>query len=327
VSPLPNSTPHAVDADANAAFAADVRFYLSQTPRQLPSRYFYDPLGSALFEAITRLPWYHVTRAELGLLRAHAPAILGSGNAPARLVELGSGSGEKLAALISSGLPAGARLELHLIDVSAAALTAASLALGVLAGTQVVTHEASYQDGLHRVGRAPAAQGRTLAVFLGSNIGNFDPLAARDLLVHVRAALRSGDELLIGVDLVKPERDLLLAYDDPLGITAAFNRNLLVRLNRELDADIDLSGFRHAAVWNREASRVEMHLVSTRTQRIHIPRADCTMTLHEGERIWTESSYKFEPEALVALLSTCGFTRRAQWIDRDSQFALTLARA
>ena len=131
-------------------------------------------------------------------------------------------------------------------------------------------------------------------VFLGSNIGNFEPEAARDLLARVRRVLRPGDELLIGVDLVKPERDLLLAYDDPLGVTAAFNRNLLVRINRELDGDIDLAGFRHAAVWNAGESRVEMHLVSTRRQRVRIPRAACDLTIDEGETIWTESSYKFD---------------------------------
>ncbi len=309
-----------------AEFAGEVRFYLSRRPRQLPSRFFYDALGSALFEAITRLPWYHVTRAELGLLRSHARAILNRPDAPARLVELGSGSGEKLAALLASaspGLPPG---QLHLIDVSPAALAAASLALAAVVPTQVVTHEASYEEGLERIRRATPPDGRTLVAFLGSNIGNFEPDPARDLLARVRRVLRPGDELLIGVDLVKPERDLILAYDDPLGVTAAFNRNLLVRINRELDGQVDVSGFRHAAVWNASESRVEMHLVSARRQRVRIPRAACDFTMDEGETIWTESSYKFDDQSLARLLGDSGFVPQAQWVDRGARFALTLAR-
>jgi dimethylhistidine N-methyltransferase len=312
---------------ALAEFAGEVRFYLSQRPRQLPSRFLYDALGSALFEAITRLPWYRVTRAELGLLRVHARDILNRPDAPARLVELGSGSGEKLAALLDRGSPVHAPRQLHLIDVSPAALAAASLALAAVVRTQVVTHEASYEEGLERVRRTAAPDGRTLVAFLGSNIGNFEPDAARDLLAGVRRVLRPGDELLIGVDMVKPERELMLAYDDPLSVTAAFNRNLLVRLNRELDADIDLAGFRHAAVWNAGESRVEMHLVSTHRQRLRIPRAACDITLQEGETIWTESSYKFDDEMLARLLADSGFTAETQWLDRDARFALTLARA
>ena len=312
---------------ALADFAGEVRFYLSQRPRQLPSRFLYDALGSALFEAITRLPWYRVTRAELGLLRSHAREILHRPDAPARLVELGSGSGEKLAALLACGASGRPPGELHLIDVSPAALAAASLALAAVVPTPVVTHLASYEDGLDRIRRAAPSHGRTLVAFLGSNIGNFEPDAARDLLVRVRRVLRPGDELLIGVDMVKPERDLLLAYDDPLGVTAAFNRNLLVRLNRELDGDVDLSGFRHAALWNAGESRVEMHLVSTRQQRLRVRRAACDITMDEGETIWTESSYKFDDEALARLLGDSGFTRQAQWVDSDARFALTLARA
>jgi L-histidine N-alpha-methyltransferase len=319
-------TPSAAEASVSE-FAGEVRFYLSQLPRQLPSRYLYDALGSALFEAITRLPWYRVTRAELGLLRTHAAAILNRPDPPDRLVELGSGSGEKLAALLASGRRGGAPPELHLIDVSAAALTASALALAALARTPIVTHEASYEEGLDRVGRAAPSGGRTMAVFLGSNIGNFEPDAAHDLLRRIRRILRQGDELLIGVDLVKPERDLLLAYDDPLGVTAAFNRNLIVRINQELDGDIDLAGFRHAAVWNAMASRVEMHLVSLRRQRLRIQRAACDITVQEGETIWTESSYKFDTETLARLLGASGFAPQAQWVDEDARFALTLARA
>lgn len=161
-------------------------------------------------------------------------------------------------------------------------------------------------------------------LFLGSNIGNFDRPAANALLRQIRAALRPGDGLLIGADLVKPEPDLILAYDDPLQVTAAFNRNLLVRINRELDANFDLNGFAHRAVWNGEESRVEMHLVSTRAQRVVIRGAKLELSFQKGETIWTESSYKYEPDALVRQLGAAGFGLRKQWIDGDWGFALTL---
>ena len=318
--------PSPADA-ALAEFAGEVRFYLSRRPRQLPSRFLYDALGSALFEAITRLPWYHVTRAELGLLRSHARDILHRPEPPARLVELGSGSGEKLAALLAAAAPGRPPGQLHLIDVSPAALAASALALAAVAPTEVVTHQASYEEGLERIRRATPPEGRTLVAFLGSNIGNFDPDGARDLLARVRRVLRPGDELLIGIDLVKPERDLMLAYDDPLGVTAAFNRNLLVRLNRELDGQVDVSGFRHSAVWNAPESRIEMHLVSARRQRVRIPRAACDFTMDEGETIWTESSYKFDDQSLARLLADSGLVAEEQWVDRGARFALTLARA
>ena len=176
--------------------------------------------------------------------------------------------------------------------MSAAALHTAASALAGLPGVQVATHEASYEDGLERV-RRRGGPGRALVLFLGSNIGNFDRSGAEPFLERIRRALAPGDRLLLGADLVKPERDLLLAYDDPLQVTAAFNRNLLVRINRELEADFDLDHFDHLALWNAAASRVEMHLVSTRRQQVRIGRADLDLTLLEGERIWTESSYKY----------------------------------
>jgi dimethylhistidine N-methyltransferase len=314
-----------IDAAAeNEAFAADVRFYLSQRPRQLPSRYLYDELGSALFDAICRLPWYHVTRAEMRLLKAHAADILRTPEPPARLVELGSGSGEKLSALVSAGMPSTGRLDVHLVDVSGAALATAARALSVFESVHIVTHQAQYEAGLADAARESGAQGRTLALFLGSNIGNFDPAGAERFLQRVHDSLRPGDGLLLGADLVKSEQALMLAYDDPLGVTAAFNLNLLARINRELDGNIDLAAFRHQAVWNTAASRIEMHLVSTRPQKIRIRRAQVEVTLREGESIWTESSYKYEPDGVAALLARCGFDVHAQWTD-EARFALTLA--
>jgi L-histidine N-alpha-methyltransferase len=324
--PVPALAIHeAADPEASVArFAADVRHYLSQQPRQLPSRYLYDPLGSALFDAICELPWYPITRAEMRLLGEEAGAILGGADAPDRIVELGAGNGSKLATLVGAGLPQGRRLAIHLVDVSAAALHTAASAVSGLVGVRIATHEASYEDGLERV-RQRGGPGRALVLFLGSNIGNFDRAGAEQFLIRIRRALAPGDRLLLGVDLVKPDRELLRAYDDPLQVTAAFNRNLLVRINRELDANFDLDCFRHLALWNAADSRVEMHLVSTCHQRVRVGRADLDLTLLEGERIWTESSYKYTPEEVRRLLWSCGFHESRQWIDEPGRFALTLA--
>jgi L-histidine N-alpha-methyltransferase len=163
-----------------------------------------------------------------------------------------------------------------------------------------------------------------LVLFLGSNIGNFHHTAAAAFLRDVRANLRPGDGFLLGADLVKPEADLLLAYGDPIGVTAAFNKNLLARINRELGGDFDLDAFDHAPRWNPEASRVESHLLSRRDQRVHVPAAGLTIALAAGESIWTESSYKYEPEGLVAMGHAAGFACAGQWIEPDARFALTL---
>jgi L-histidine N-alpha-methyltransferase len=188
----------------------------------------------------------------------------------------------------------------------------------------ILRHQATFEDGLAEISAARGA-GATLVAFLGSNLGNFDGDAARGFLREMRAGLAAGDRLLIGLDLVKAERDMLLAYDDPLGVTAAFNLNLLVRLNRDLGADVDLRAFRHRAVWNARQSRIEMHLVSARAQRIRVAGAGLDLALDAGEPIWTESSYKYTVEGIERLLDDCGFRIRAQWVDAISPFALTLA--
>ena len=308
-------------------FADDVRYYLSLAPRQLPSRYLYDALGSALFDAICQLPWYRVARSETALLTAHAAEILAALDPLARIIELGSGSGGKLARLLSAGRRRPSPLDLHLVDVSKLALETAARGLSGFDGIRIVTHQAPYEVGLEEVSGERTSAGRSLLLFLGSNIGNFDPPGADEMLRAIRACLAPGDGFLIGADLVKPKRDLTLAYDDPLGITAAFNRNLLVRINRELAADFDLAGFVHRAVWNGEASRIEMHLVSTRTQRVRVPAAQIELVMEEGESIWTESSYKYRRDDLNAMLARNGFGRPRQWIDASVQFALTLADA
>lgn len=306
------------------AFATAVRDFLTRQPRQLRSRFLYDSLGSALFDAICRLPWYGLTAAEMRLLGAHGAAIFARVGPLGRIVEMGSGNGEKAAALVGAR-PAPIPLDLHLIDISPAALTTATQALAVFDRLRVFTHEGNYEADLPRLARQFQGPGRTLLLFLGSNIGNYDPPAAAALLRSIRQSLRPGDGFLLGADLVKSEQDLQLAYDDPLGVTAAFNRNLLVRINRELDGDFDLGGFTHRAVWNVEESRVEMHLVSQRSQRVRVAQAGLDITFGEGEHIWTESSYKYRREDVAARLVSAGFEVREQWIEPAAQFSLTLA--
>ena len=313
----------AAAAGQASGFAADVRHFLGQRPRQLPSRYLYDDLGSALFEAICRLPWYPLTRAEDRLLDVHARDILDG--RVAAVLELGPGSGEKLSALLAGAGPGRGPLDLHLVDVSGSALDQAGRTLRKHPRVRIVPHRMTYENGLQEFARLRFAPGERLAIFLGSNIGNFDPRGRDLFLGRVRSSLQRGDALLLGVDLVKPERDLLLAYDDPLGVTAAFNLNLLARINRELRGDFDLAGFEHRALWNAGASRIEMHLRSRTRQRIAVRDAGLAFVMVPGETIWTESSYKYRPAEIAAMLERAGFRVRAQWIDSVDPFALTLA--
>jgi dimethylhistidine N-methyltransferase len=311
---------------ASDDLAADVRYYLAQRPRQLPSKYLYDDLGSALFDAITLLPWYPLTRAEMRLIRAHGRDILTALDSDlVTIVELGPGNGTKLATLLDSADAGSPALRVHLVDVSTSALARAAQTLGEAGQADVTTHATTYEDGLSELAPAIDDSHRSLVVFFGSNIGNFDPPGCSAFLHMVRAALRPGDALLLGADLVKPERQLLLAYDDPLGVTAAFNRNLLVRLNRELGAEIDPLAFDHRAVWNHEESRIEMHLVCNRDYRLVIPAAETDLTLMWGETIWTESSYKYDLRRLERALHQAGFQPASVWIDEPDRFALALA--
>ena len=310
-----------------ARFASDVQYYLALQPRQLPSHYLYDALGSALFDAICHLPWYPITRAEMCLLARHGREIFGRLPNLSRIVELGSGNGEKLTTLLESRPAARAPLEVHLIDVSAAALAASARTIGGVDSVRLVTHRTTYEAGLSQLRAGRRSAGATLALFLGSNIGNFDPPGAHAFLRAIRAALNHGDALLVGVDLVKPEHELLAAYDDPLGVTAAFNRNLLVRINAELDGNFDLAAFAHRAVWNAAESRVEMHLVSLRRQHVRVGAAALEFDIDAGESIWTESSYKYRAEDLAAMLEPAGFRPLDQWMEDRLGFALTLVTA
>jgi L-histidine N-alpha-methyltransferase len=311
-------------AEAVRDFAEDVRRDLALEPKQLQSKYLYNRLGSALFEAICHLPWYRITRAEARLLSRFASEMVAPIGDPVVLTELGCGSGEKLA-MIGEALRQRRRpVTAHLIDISPSALELSERTLGSLEHVSVVGHRTTYEEGLRRVARERGSRGAMLVLFLGSNIGNFDPPAALDFLRQIRDALRPGDGLLLGADLVKPEKDLLLAYDDPLGVTAAFNKNLLARINMELLADFDLSAFAHRAVWNPGESRIEMHVVSLRAQSVRIPRAGVTVALREGETIWTESSYKYRPDEIAAMGVEAGFRCQEQWVEDEARFAVSL---
>jgi L-histidine Nalpha-methyltransferase len=308
-----------LDPESRALFAAEVTEYLQRQPRQLPSKYFYDALGSALFEAICQLPWYRITRAESALLMRHAADILAPYRGPLDLAELGCGSGAKMAALIRHGASTVDRVQL--IDLSRTALDMARMEIAPLAG-EVITFMGSYEEGLVRV--LSQRDDRPLMVlFLGSNIGNFDPLGANGLLREIRSVLRPGDSLLLGSDLAKPAHDLLLAYDDPLQVTAAFNRNILRRINDELGGTFELDGFGHRACWNSRERRIEMHLVSTRPQLVRVAATDLEIEFDSGESIWTESSYKYEPAEILAAGTAAGFGRGDHWIDEGARFALT----
>jgi L-histidine Nalpha-methyltransferase len=308
-----------------AEFAADVRRDFALRPKQIQSKYLYDALGSSLFDAICRLPWYRITRAESRLLSIHAGAIVSTiAEDEGTIVELGCGSGEKLVLLAEALQARGGSAHVHLIDISSQALELTEQRLGRLQHFPVVGHQSTYEVGLRRAVAQRQGNGPMLVLLLGSNLGNFDTPEAAAFLDRIRHALAPGDFLLLGADLVKSEATLLLAYDDPLGVTAAFNRNLLVRINRELGGNFDLSAFAHRAVWNMEQQRIEMHLVSLAEQQVTIPAADSVVDFRSGEWIWTESSYKYTSDQIVEMGAAASLATHDQWVDEDAGFALTM---
>jgi L-histidine Nalpha-methyltransferase len=318
------STPRSAASDPpeRATAAHEIAEWLTRAPRQLPSHFLYDQLGSSLFEAICHLPWYRVAATEQRLLTMHAADIGALIGTVSEVVELGPGSGAKLMTLLSAWtMP---EVTVHLVDVSTEALEQASRTLASRDGIRVSQVQATYEQGLATIDLS-GSRGQAFVAFLGSNIGNFDRTAADALLRAIRSALPDGGSLLLGADLVKSEAELLLAYDDPLGVTAAFNRNLLLRINRELGGDFDIGAFSHRAVWNAVQSRMEMHLVSRSRQRVRIAAADLDLTFQSGDAIWTESSYKYRVDDLAPMLTTAGFQMAGQWV--EDGFALTLARA
>ena len=312
--------------DPSLALASDVAEGLGQDPKRIPSRYLYDALGSRLFEAICVLPWYKITRGESALLERQGPAILSDVAVSATVIELGAGSGEKLSLLLgNSGQPASMRV--HLVDISPAALMRSQQTLSRHPGVAVVTHEATYQDGLMMALDQTDRDRPAMIVFLGSNIGNMARAESDRFLRESWRACRPGDRFLLGADLIKPEAELRLAYDDPIGVTAAFTKNLLIRLNRELDGDFEVDMFDYHVVWNDSASRIESYLVSRVEQVVCLRGAGCCIRLAKGESIWIESSHKYTADTVVAMGRNAGFSLRQQWVDPESRFALTLFEA
>jgi dimethylhistidine N-methyltransferase len=308
---------------AENSLAADVRAGLTARPRRLPPKYFYDELGSHLFEAICHLPEYYLTRAETEILKRYAGQIVSRLPGTIRLVELGSGSAIKTRSLIEALLRRQPRLHYLPIDISAAMLEKSAQALlQDYPGLQITAQVSDYTQGLSSIGRGE--EERILVLFLGSNLGNYDPGEALALLQEVRRVLRAGDGLLLGADLKKSPAILEAAYADALGVTAAFNLNLLQRLNRELEADFDLAQFEHRAVYNRELGRVEMHLVSRRAQTINIRALKLKVEMKRAETIHTENSYKYDQAQLAALAAEAGFRCDRAWLDAREQFSCNL---
>ncbi|UVT20016.1 MAG: L-histidine N(alpha)-methyltransferase [Nitrospira sp.] len=311
---------------ANAAqeFADAVSDSLSKVgQRELPSKYLYDDLGTALFEAITLLPEYGLTRAEGRLLRRHAGEILNHLPPPITVIELGSGTGRKTRWLLEA-LADREPVAYFPIDISAAALIKCHQELGAVGAMSMVGLEKSYLEGLQEAAARRRPDQTLLVLFLGSSIGNFDPPAAENFLRDIRHQLQPKDALLLGTDVEKSIHDMLLAYDDPTGVTAAFNLNLLARINRELGGDFILRHFEHVVRYDEVDRRIEMHLRSTKKQTVSIRAADFTCTFREGETIWTEACHKFRVEEISGIAQQTGFLCEAQWLDSEWTFAESL---
>jgi len=301
-------------------FASDVRNGLAKPQKELHSKYLYDELGSVLFEAITHLPEYGLTRADERLLQRHARDIASLLPSPVAVIELGSGVGQKTRHLLRA--IGGSGLRYYPIDVSADALARCERDLSDVA--QVYPLVQSYLDGMARATAERRPGESFLLMFLGSTIGNFERKCALEFLGDLRRSMLPGDMLLIGADLVKECDRMLVAYDDPTGVTGAFNLNLLGRINRELGADFQLRDFEHQARWNEQHRRIEMHLRSRLNQTAFISEADLTVTFRAGETIWTESSHKFQLPELDRMAEQAGFSVVGQWMDRDWPFAENL---
>jgi L-histidine Nalpha-methyltransferase len=324
MNPLSLKQPNAVVS----TIAEDVLLGLTADPKTLPPRLFYDDAGSRLFEQITGLSEYYLTRTERGILEANASEIIRSANTPLTLIELGAGTASKTEVLIAALLKRQLQAVFYPIDVSASALRVAEEALEArFPALSVRPLIGDYSTGLNQLNRIP---GRKLVLYIGSSIGNYEPQEAGELLANIRRSLSPGDALLLGTDMApsrtKPECALVAAYNDAQGITARFDLNMLTRINRELGADFDLSTFRHKAIWNPVASRIEMHLESLREQVIRIADLDMAIRFNEGETIHTENSYKFTDEMLGDILAKGGFLLEQTWSDDQRWFGVHLAR-
>ena len=311
-------------AASERTFADDIRQGMTAVQKSIPPRYFYDNLGSSLFDAICNLPEYYVTRAETELLRRHSRDIATSAGRASRIIELGSGSARKTRLLLDELTEEGRALEYMPIDIDPHMLEKSGREL--LADYPSLTVSAVCSD-FTRPSRALAGvadDGRTLMLFLGSTIGNFQPREAGALLRDVHRVLKSGDGFLLGADLKKSPDILNAAYNDALGITAAFNLNLLQRINRELGGHFDLRAFNHHAFYDADQGRIEMHLVSLREQSVRVDALNLEVAFGEGETIHTENSYKYDDEDLTQMAADSGFEIKGRWTDSQGWFAEVL---
>jgi L-histidine N-alpha-methyltransferase len=313
-------------ATISRTFAEDVAEGLSRKQKTLPPKWFYDALGSTLFDAICHLEEYYLTRAEDEILARDAAAIVEACGSHLRLVELGAGSAQKTRHLMRAALAIQPSLEYVPVDVDEHSLgTTASKLLDEFPAMQVRAISGDFTEPslLHGVSTPGTT---TLVAFLGSTIGNLDRMEATKMLSRLRSTLQPGDALLLGVDLVKDVRVLEAAYDDPTGVTAAFNLNVLGRINRELGGDFDMRAFRHRALYDTEHDRIEMHLVSQSRQTVRIAATEQSIEFDAGETIHTENSYKYTPQAIDELAASAGFRVERMWRDSNGRFADVLMR-
>jgi L-histidine Nalpha-methyltransferase len=310
-----------IKSTAQGEFAREVFAGLTKsTQKELPSKYLYDAVGSALFEVISVLPEYGVTRAEERILGRHAAEIVSELPAPVIVAELGSGAGKKTRVILEA-LSRKQPISYYPIEISSAALAMCQRELSDINSISIVGFEREYLDGLLEVAARREAGQHLMVLFLGSTIGNFDGTAGVEFLRRLRAVLRGGDSLLLGSDLRKPIATLIAAYDDQLGVTAAFNRNLLVRINRELDADFDIEQFEHLVIFDDQNHNIEMHLQARTDQTVTIAKAGLSFRILRGETIWTETSHKYSRSELIDIAQRTGFRWQGQWIDDQWAFA------
>ncbi len=304
-------------------FLAEVALGLTRSPKRIPPKFFYDAQGSALFERITDTPEYYPTRTETDLLRRHGDAMVAAAGRPDTLVELGSGSARKTRLLLRRLLRAGRTVEFVPIDISAAAIQElGGKLLAEFPQLRIQALVCDYHTALDLLAQRQAAQ--KLFLFLGSSLGNYDLLDARALLSLVRRAMGLNDRFLLGLDLIKDPAVLHAAYNDSAGVTAAFNLNLLGRINRELGGHFDLERFRHVALFNPTAARVEMHLESRIDQTVRVDALDRSYAFRRGERLHTENSYKYDPNRIATLLEGTGLRLERQWSDGRGWFSESL---
>ena len=302
-------------------FAEAIEIGLSASPKVIPSRFFYDEIGSELFERICDLPEYYLTRAEREILQTHAADILADSPTDLTLVELGSGSAVKTKLLMEELLKTHARLRFTPIDISRSAIEAcASHLLQTFDDLEILAVASDYHSGLSIL--KARNSGPELILFLGSSIGNFHRQDASTFLKGVAEAMSNGDRLLVGIDLRKDASVLEPAYDDAEGVTAQFNLNLLGRINHELGGRFDVGAFDHKAIYDVDAGRIEMYLVSAAQQTVRIESLDLEVDFEAGESIHTEDSYKYSLEEIDALVAGVGLEMNGQWFDSEKRFSL-----